>query len=237
MTKRIFGQPGFCIVPDIRRPAADKIAALGAYAVAVTGDSLGRRCIMDSAIKPLDPSMKLRGPAITVEVHPADNLMIHAALKLARPGDVLVVNARGDTQHGVWGEITTSVAARKKLGGLVIDGAVRDRLEIVESGFPVFCRAVAPLGGGKEGPGQVNLPVSCGGLAVNPGDVVVGDADGVLVIPADMLDVAIEGAEKKRVAEEKRLSAIRDGGDDEIYPSWLIPTLRAKGVLGEEETI
>lgn len=233
----MYGKPGFCIEPEITRPATALVEAISKFAVAVIGDGLGRQRIMDSGIKPLDPKVGLCGPAITVEVDPADNLMIHAALKLAKPGDVLVVNAHGDLNHGVWGEIMTSVAVRKKLGGLVIDGAVRDSLDIVACGFPVFSRAVCPLGGAKEGEGQVNLTISCGGVAVQPGDIVVGDADGVIVIPQAMAEQAIDKAAKKVAAEAKRLDAIRNGDASEIYPSWLIPTLRAKGVLGEGDDL
>lgn len=233
----MYGRPGLCIVPEIDRPSKDIIAAISQYAVAVIGDGLGRQRIMDSGIKPLDPRSTICGPAITVEVDPADNLMIHAALKLAKAGDVLVVNAHGDLNHGVWGEITTTVAARKKLGGLVIDGAVRDSQDIIKIGFPVFTRAVCPLGGAKEGDGQVNLPISCGGVAINPGDIVIGDADGVLVVPQAMAAQAIESAKKKLAVETKRLDAIRNGAESDIYPSWLIPTLCAKGVLGEGEDL
>jgi len=233
----MYGKPGLCIVPDFERPPQNVIAAIAQFAVAVIGDGLGRQRIMDSGIKPLDPKTLICGPALTVEVDPADNLMIHAALKIAKPGDVLVVNAHGDTNHGIWGEITTTVAMRKKLGGLVIDGAVRDSQEIIKIGFPVFTRAVCPLGGGKDGDGQVNMPIACGGVPVNPGDIILGDADGVLVLPAAMTDAAIAGARKKLAAEEKRLDTIRNGADSEIYPAWLIPALRAKGVLGEGEEI
>jgi len=233
----MYGKPGFCIEPEIRRPARETVDALSKFAVAVIGDGLGRQRIMDAGIKPLDPKVPLCGPAITIEVDPADNLMIHAALKLAKPGDVLVVNAHGDVNHGVWGEIMTSMAVRKKLGGLVIDGSVRDSLDVIACGLPVFSRGVCPLGGSKDGAGQVNLPISCGGVAVNPGDVVVGDADGVIVIPQALLAEAIDKATKKVAAEAKRLDSIRNGKESEIYPSWLIPTLRAKGILGENEDL
>lgn len=233
----MYGKPGLCIVTDVDRPEPAVLEAIGEFAVAVIGDGLGRQRIMDCGIKPLDPATTICGPAITVEVDPADNLMIHAALKLARPGDVLVVNAHGNVNHGVWGEIMTSVAVRKKLGGLVIDGAVRDSRDIVASGFPVFSRGVCPLGGGKEGDGQVNLPIACGGVPVNPGDIVLGDADGVIVIPKEMAATAIAAARKKHQTEAKRLETIRTGAESEIYPAWLIPTLRAKGVLGEADDL
>ncbi len=237
MTKKVIGKPGFCIVPEIERPPRHLIEELGVIPVAVIGDGMGRRSVMDSGIKPLDRSFHMCGTAITVEVHAGDNLMVHAAVKIAQEGDVIVVNARGNMENGIYGDILNTVAQRKKLAGFVVDGAVRDCVEIVKSGFPVFSRAVAPLGGGKEGPGQVNMPIICAGVVINPGDVIVGDGDGVAVIPADMLQAVLDAAKNKLAAEEIRIEAIKNGTMDEIYPSWLIPTLCAKGLLGEEETI
>jgi regulator of RNase E activity RraA len=235
--KKTYGQPGFCIVPEIDRVPKEIVDRLGQFQAAIIGDGMGRRGIMDHGIKPLNRESKMCGSAVTVETRAADNLMIHAALKIAQPGDVLIINTHGDLSAGIWGELTTRMAIRKGLAGLVMDGSVRDSLELAASGFPVFCRGVCPCGGGKEGPGQVNLPVSCGGVAVDPGDVVVGDADGVVVIPRETAKEAIDWAQQRVAAEEKRFTAI--GGDDleAIYPKWLIPTLRAKGVLGEDETL
>jgi len=237
MKKTYFGKPGFCIETEVERPAADLVRELAQYPVALLGDGLGRIQVMDAGIKPLLRSMQMCGSAITVEVHPADNLMVHVAMKIARKGDVIIINARGNIENGVYGDILNSVAKRKELGGIVIDGAVRDCVEIEKSGVPVFSRGICPLGGGKEGPGQVNVPISCGGVVVSPGDVIIGDGDGVVVVPKHLLQNALEGARKKLEAENKRLDTIASGKDEEIYPSWLIPTLRAKGILGESETI
>jgi 4-hydroxy-4-methyl-2-oxoglutarate aldolase len=237
MNKTYFGKPGFCIITEIERPADNIVHDLSQYPVAVLGDGMGRFSVMDSGIKPLSRTMHLCGPAITVEIHPADNLMVHAAMKIAQKGDIIVINARGNTENGIYGDILNSVARRKELGGIIIDGAIRDCVEIEKSEVPVFCRAISPLGGGKEGPGQVNIPVSCGATVVAPGDVVVGDGDGVVVIPSRFLQYALEGARSKTEAENKRLETIANGNDEDIYPSWLIPTLREKGILKESETI
>lgn len=237
METTYFGKPGFCIETKIERPEAEIVRELSKFPVALLGDGMGRFSVMDPGIKPLLKTVRMCGPAITVEIHPADNLMIHVAMKIAQKGDIIVVNARGNIRNGVYGDILNSVAKRKDLGGIIVDGAVRDSVEIKESGVPVFSRAVSPLGGGKEGPGQVNVTTSCGGVVVNPGDVVVGDGDGVVVIPAYMQQSALQGARKKIEAERKRLDSIANGSDDEIYPSWLIPTLREKGILKDTETI
>ncbi|MDQ3560838.1 MAG: RraA family protein [Pseudomonadota bacterium] len=234
---KVFGKPGFCMVAEIERPQADIVGRVGSFPVAILGDGLGRRAIMDAGIKPLDASLTMVGTAITVEVHPADNLMIHAALKIAREGDVLIVNAHGDLGHGIWGELTTQMAIRKKLAGIVIDGAVRDCRELATCGFPVFARGINPTGGGKDGPGQINLPTSCGGVAVLPGDIVVGDADGVIIVPARQAEEAIRLAEARIAAESKRMKAIKEGPVEGIYPDWLISTLRTSGVLAEGDEL
>jgi regulator of RNase E activity RraA len=235
--EKICGKPGFCIAPEIERPPREIIEELGQFSVAIIGDGMGRRGIMDHGIKALNRSARICGPAVTVETRAADNLMIHAALKVARGGDVIVVNAHGDLSAGIWGELTTRVALRKGLAGVVMDGAVRDSCELAASGFPVFCRGVCPCGGGKEGAGQVNLPISCGGVPVYPGDLIVGDADGVVVVPRALAAATVTEARKRVEIEQSRFAAI-DGDDLEaIYPPWLIPTLRAKGVLGQDEVL
>ncbi|MCH7917557.1 MAG: RraA family protein [Planctomycetes bacterium] len=236
-TRKIYGKPGFCIVKEIDRAPKKIIEQLGTFKSAIIGDGIGRRGVMDSGMKPLNPESSFAGSAITVETRVGDNLMVHAALKLAEPGDVLVVNSHGSLSNSCWGELTTRMSMRKGLAGLVLDGAVRDSRELISSGFPVFCRGVSPCGGGKEGTGQVNLPISCGGLVVNPGDVVVGDADGIVVVPQQLAQSAIGWAQGRVEAEQKRFAAIGGDDPDGIYPGWLIPTLRAKGVLGEDETL
>lgn len=235
--QNIYGKLGFCIVPEIERPPDETVAELGRFPVAIIGDGMGARGIMDGGIKPLNRDSRLCGPAVTVETRAADNLMIHAALKLAKAGDVLVVNGHGYLSAGIWGELTTRVAMRKGLAGIVIDGAVRDSCVLAASGFPVFCRGVCPCGGGKEGVGQVNLTISCAGVPVHPGDIVVGDADGVVVVPRASAGEALAGARQRLERERLRIAAIEGPDPEAIYPSWLIPTLRAKGVLGQDETI
>lgn len=232
---RVFGTPGNRIVTGVPHPSADLVTGLGQIPTAVIGDVMGRRAIMDGGITPLDRRMRIAGPAITVETRPGDNLMIHAALKIARPGDVLVIDGHGFRQAAVWGMLMTHSAIALKLGGLVIDGAIRDSQEIIDSGFNAFCRYVCAAGPHKDGPGQVNLPISCGGVAVQPGDIVVGDYDGIAVIPPQDAPGVIERGTKKIAAEQAREREIVDEGKH--HQSWLIPTLRAKGVLGPEETL
>lgn len=234
MVRGFVGKPGFGFVAEIRRPSREKIKAISVFPVALVGDGLGRRRVMDAGIKPLDSHSTFCGPAVTVEVRVGDNLMVHVALKLARAGDVVVINSHGSLSNGLWGAMTTKAALQKKLAGVVIDGSVRDALEIQELGLPVFCRGINPCGGGKEGPGVVNFPISCGGISVHPGDIILGDGDGVVVIPRDQLDEAIVLADQCREIEKRRLDGIDKGN---LYPEWLEPMLHEKGILSESEEL
>lgn len=232
-----YGKPGFCIVPEIERPPLELLEELVRFPVAVIGDAMGARGIMHHGIKPLCREATVCGPAITVETRSADNLMVHTALKLARAGDVIVVDAHGDLSAGIWGGLTTAMAMRKGLAGLVIDGAVRDSAELTASGFPVFTRGVCARGGGKEGPGQVNMPISCAGVPIQPGDAIVGDADGVVVVPRALLKETLASARNKMEKEALRMAAIQGEDPEGIYPPWLIPTLRERGVLPKDVSL
>lgn len=235
MNTKVHGQPGNCLVADITRPAPNDIAAFDGLPVAAIGDVMGRRAIMDAGIQPLTRAMRMSGPAVTVETRPGDNLMIHAALKVAQPGDILVINGHGYDQAAVWGMLMTHSAIALKMGGLVIDGALRDVVEIIDSGFPAFSRHVCAAGPHKDGPGQVNLPIVCGNVPVMPGDVVIGDGDGIVVVPRDSAADIAAAAKKKVAAETRREHEINEEGKH--HQSWLIPNLREKGVLGAEEEL
>lgn len=235
MENKVFGKPGFKMITGFIHPDSQLIKRLSSFTPAEIGDGIGRRGIMDAGIKPLENSTRLCGPALTVEVPPGDNLMIHAALKLLQPGDVLVINGHGDTAVALWGMNMTTTALMMKAGGLIVDGCIRDSNEIRNSGFPTFARGVNPAGPQKNGPGQINTPISCGGVPVHAGDVVVGDGDGVIVVPAELLEFAVKHGEAAAKKDQDRQHAIRD--TNQLHQSWLIPTLRAKGLLGETEEI
>jgi 4-hydroxy-4-methyl-2-oxoglutarate aldolase len=155
--------------------------------------------------------MRLAGPALTVQTYRADNLMLHVALELANPGDILVVDACGFPDTGLWGDLMTQMAKKKEIGGIVIDGGVRDSQAIIESGFPVFARAISPMGGFKVSPGSVNIPIACAGISVNPGDVVVGDADGVVIVPRDSARAILAAARKTAEKEYEIAKRIQEG--------------------------
>jgi 4-hydroxy-4-methyl-2-oxoglutarate aldolase len=226
------GVPGFCVAPHGATADRATIAALGEVPVAALGDVLGRRGIMDAGIKPLSDMTRIAGPALTVETRPGDNLMLHAALKIARPGDILVVNGHGYAEAAVWGMLMTHTAIAVQLGGLIIDGALRDRQEIVASGFAAYTRWICAAGPHKDGPGQVNLPVACGGVAVRSGDVIVGDADGIVVIAAEDAGFALHKGRAKVAAEDRRAREINEDGV--LHQGWLIPTLSKMGLFGTD---
>jgi len=179
--------------------------------VANIGDAMNRFNIMDKGINTINKlDVHMVGSAITVKVRDGDNLMIHKAANMAKPGDVLVIDAESG-QRGLWGELLTLWAINKKIAGVVIDGAVRDRQFIFENGFPVFSRYISPAGGDKNGPGEINFPVSCGGVSVTPGDIVVGDADGVVVIPKSNAELILKKVQKVIKKEEDIAEEVKSG--------------------------
>lgn len=184
----------------------DQLKRLG---TATIHEAQGQRGAVDPRIAPLDPSMRLAGPALTVDIRPGDNLMIHYALTKARPGDVLVVDAKAFVDAGPWGDVLTFAAQQIGIAGLVIDGAVRDASQIVEMGFPVFCRGLSIRGTNKHQPGKLNLPLILGGVAVRPGDIVVGDRDGLVIVAAEEVPEVIAASaarEQKEAQMRERLA-------------------------------
>ncbi len=234
MSDSISGFEGFQIERDVRRPDDAKVAELRKHPVALVGDAIGRRSIMHSAIKPLRSDWRLAGSAVTVEVRPCDNLMIHAALAISRPGDVLVIDAKGDLSCGLYGGVLNVIAKKMGLAGVIIDGAVRDSLELMDGEVPVFTRGISPCGGDKQGPGQVNRQISCGGVHVIPGDVVLGDADGIVVVASNMIDAAIQKTTKRDAVERDWVKSIERG---ELPMSFVIPELKKAGVLSSDEDL
>jgi 4-hydroxy-4-methyl-2-oxoglutarate aldolase len=219
---------------DFERVAPEIVKAAARIPPCIFADVAGRRGTMDGRIRALAPSMKVCGPAFTVEVRPGDNLMLHAAYCLARPGDVVVVDGKADTTSAITGGLMTNQAKAAGLAGLVVDAAVRDAEELRELGFPVFSVGTNPNGPTKFVPGRINHPISCGGVAVHPGDLIVGDADGVTVIPREEAASLIDLGVKKMAEESRRMEAIQAG---KLRPGWLDAALRAAGVLKEGESL
>lgn len=182
---------------DVTRVAPEIIARAATFQPAILADVQGRRGTMHGRIAALSPTMAFAGSALTVEVRPGDNLMIHAAMTLAKPGDVLVIDGKGDQTCALMGAIMINGCKQLGLAGVVIDGAVRDSTELRALGFPVFCVGTNPNGPTKAVSGRINHPISAGGVTVHAGDLVVGDADGVVVIARETAAGLFERAEKK----------------------------------------
>jgi 4-hydroxy-4-methyl-2-oxoglutarate aldolase len=189
----------------------DAVSKLRAFSSATVYEALGRVGAMDHAIKPLDRRSSVVGRAFTVDSVPGDNLAIHYGASLAASGDVLVVDAKAFVGAGPWGDVLSHYAMHRGIAGLIIDGAVRDSRAIVEMGFPVFCRAVCIAGTDKVNLGRVNEPIVCGGVMVRPGDVIIGDADGVAVVPQEMVCDAYKASAKREEAEADLREAIGHG--------------------------
>lgn len=218
------------IIKSIPRVSPEQVKAASGFQAAVLADVNGRRGTAHSRIRPLAPTMKVAGPAITVEVRPGDNLMIHAAIALARPGDVIVVDAKGDQTCALIGEIMVTLAEKIGIAGFVLDGPVRDFEALIAKGYPIFCYGTNPCGPTKKTPGRVNWPVSIGGTPVNPGDLVVADADGVTFVERDKVDSVLALAQRKSADEAARIEGIKAG--KQLSPAWL-----AKALVDAEVTI
>ena len=185
--------------------------ALRQLGAATIYEAQGAQGALDSGIKPSAPGMRLAGPALTVDTRPADNLMLHYAMLKARPGDVLVVDAKGFLEAGVWGDVFTEQAQRIGLAGLVIHGAVRDAAAMTEAGFPVFSRGLSIKGTGKHQPGRLNVTVTIGDVGIDPGDIVVGDQDGVVVVRRHEVDAVLLKSRQREEKEAQFRQQIRDG--------------------------
>ncbi len=222
------------IVRDIQRVSFDVVQQAAGFQAAILADVAGRRGTMHARVAPVHERMQLAGPAFTVEVRPGDNLMIHAAIALAQPGDILVIDGKGDQTAALMGTLMMSACKKLRLGGVIVDGAIRDKLELLELDFPVFSAGFNPAGPTKFVPGRINHPISCGGAVVNPGDLVVGDADGVVVIERAKAPAMLALAVKKVADEAARIEAIARG---DTASKWLPAALRAAGVLKEGEEL
>jgi 4-hydroxy-4-methyl-2-oxoglutarate aldolase len=220
---------------DFERVAADVVAKASAYAASILADVAGRRGTMDGRVAPLSPGMRVTGPAVTVEVRAGDNLMIHAAMAIARPGDVLVIDGKADRTCALMGSIMINACRKLGLAGVVLDASVRDTEELRALGFPVYAIGANPNGPTKNIPGRINWPISCGGVAVRAGDLIVGDADGVVVIEREKAESLLVPAEQKVLDEQARIAAITSGQG--VRPKWLDGALRAAGVLQDGETL
>jgi 4-hydroxy-4-methyl-2-oxoglutarate aldolase len=199
------------IVRSIRRPDAEIVRLLGDLGVATVHEAQGRTGLLRPYMRPIYPSAKASGPAVTVLCHPGDNLMIHAAIEVCKPGDILVVAPLSESTDGMFGELLGVSCRAHGVAGLIIDAGVRDTADLSGMQFPVWAKAVSAQGTVKATAGSVNVPIVCAGAVVNPGDVIVGDADGVVVVPRQAAAEIAKLGEQRRAKEEKSRERLAKG--------------------------
>jgi 4-hydroxy-4-methyl-2-oxoglutarate aldolase len=196
---------------DLKKNRSELLARVDYFSVATLYEAAGKRGAMDPYIKPIASGMRVCGPAVTVQTVPGDNLTLHMALRLLSEGEVLLVSTGGSMTAGIWGEVMTVAAMLREAAGLVTDGAVRDTMEIASKGFPVFAKGVTVKASTKQHVGLINHPVLCAGVWVTPGDIVVGDEDGVVVLPRSEVETILSAAQRREEAEEEIMQGIRQG--------------------------
>jgi RraA family protein len=209
-----------------KRPDARLVAELAQMVTPHLSDSMERLYAAGPQLRPMHKEGKLAGPAFTVKTAAGDNLLVHKALDTARPGDVIVVDAGGFLDNAIIGELMMSRARQRGVAGLVIWGAIRDSAEIGAGSYPVFAAGVTHRGPYKNGPGEINVPVVIGGMAVDPGDIIVGDADGLVAIPLRLADKILASAKAILAKETVAMKQIQDGTVDR---AWVDKALKEKG--------
>jgi RraA family protein len=221
---------GFRILQRTRKVDVETAHRFLALPVAVVSDAMSRMSAAGASLRPLHAGGQLSGPAFTVKTRPGDNLMVHKALKMLEPGDVLVVDAGGDLTNALVGELMLSHARAVGAAGVVINGAVRDLSWIKANEFPVFAAGVTHRGPYKDGPGEINVPVAFGGMVIEPGDLVLGDDDGLICVPYGQTDALFAAAEAKHAAESKTAANTLAGQLDQKL--WVDEALRKLGCEG-----
>ena len=217
---------GLQILKRKRQVTAQLVQAFKGLPVANISDCMARMSAGGSRLRPMHNGAAMAGPALTVKCRPGDNLMIHKALMLALPGDVIVVDAGGDLTNALFGEIMVATSVQIGLAGIVLNGAVRDSQEIARGAFPLYAAGVTHRGPFKDGPGEINVPIAIDGMVIEPGDLIVGDADGLLCVPYEQAEALLTATLQKMEAEKKMLADIAAGALD---TSWIDATLKRIG--------
>jgi RraA family protein len=218
--------PGFMIRTDFPRLPRDLIEQFREFETADVSDVLNRLYAMDGAIRNQTNDKVLLGTACTVKVYPGDNLMVHKALDIAKPGDIVVVDCSGAMSNAVLGDLVANKAVHRGIAGYVVDGLIRDLDGIKETGLPVYARGVTPFGPLHRGPGEINTPICCGGIVVNPGDIIKADTTGIAVIPRDFATEILGRllSSKARLAEY--VASVKRG---DFSNAWVDEQLRENG--------
>ena len=217
---------GFRILPRRRKVSAETAAKYRGVPLANISDSMARMSAGGPRLRPMHAGGPMAGPALTVRTRPGDNLMVHKALDLAEPGDVIVVDAGGDLTIAIIGELMAAHAIARGVAGMVIDGSVRDSATLRAQDFPVYAAGITHRGPYKDGPGEINAPIAIAGMVIEPGDLMLGDDDGVLCVPFDAVDGILAAAQAKQKAEATMLAEFEAGTNDRV---WVDETLRRLG--------
>jgi RraA family protein len=218
---------GFQICKRTRKVSADIVAKFRELPVANISDSMSRMTAAGAKLRPIHAGGVLAGPAFTVKTRPGDNLMVHKALDIAEPGDIVVVDGGGDLTNSLIGEMMTAHAQQRGIAGIVIYGAIRDYDTLHAGHYPVFAAGVTHRGPYKDGPGEINVPIAIDGMVIAPGDLVVGDGDGLVCVPYEQTAEVLKATEAKHAAELKQIEAIRAGKSDR---AWVDAALTRLGV-------
>jgi RraA family protein len=223
---------GLQILKRTRQVSPQQVEAFKGLPVANISDCMARMTAAGPRLRAMHKSGYLAGPALTVKCRPGDNLLIHKALSMAKAGDVIVVDAGGDLTNALFGEIMMATAVKIGVAGVVLNGAVRDSEEIAQGNFPLYAAGVTHRGPYKDGPGEVNVPIAIDGMVIHPGDLMVGDADGLLCVPYDSVEAVLAATRQKMEAEKKMLADIAAGRLD---TSWIDATLKRIGCNPEPQ--
>jgi len=219
---------GFRILERKKKVALDIAKEFLTLPVANVSDSMWRLTAGGSRLRPMHKSGQMAGPALTVKSRPGDNLMLHKAIDMAEPGDIIVCDAGGDLTNSLMGELMLAHAMKRGVGGFVLDGAVRDVEAFLDVNLPVFAAGVSHRGPYKDGPGEINVSVAIDGMVIEPGDLVIGDWDGVLSIPLDDVESILKKTNEKQAAEAVDMAKIEAGEWDR---SWVDKTLKDRGCI------
>ncbi|HLK50586.1 MAG TPA: 4-carboxy-4-hydroxy-2-oxoadipate aldolase/oxaloacetate decarboxylase [Bryobacteraceae bacterium] len=199
------------VIRRIQRPEADVIRVLGSAGTATVHEAQGRTGLLRPYMRPIYPAARVAGPAVTVSCQAGDNIMIHASIAVCQPGDVLVVVTTSESTDGMFGELLGVSCQAHGIAGLIIDAGVRDTTELTGMNFPVWAKAVSAQGTVKSTPGDVNIPVVCAGAMINPGDVIIADADGVVVVAREKAAEVAQASQQRLAKEEKTRQRLRSG--------------------------
>lgn len=220
---------GFAIHPRGRATSPAMVEAFRVLPVANVSDCMARMVAGGPRLTPRHKGGMLAGPALTVKTRPGDNLMIHKSIQLAKPGDVIVVDGGGDLTNALIGELMASSMIKAGIAGIVVHGAIRDAGWIAAHDFPVYAAGVTHRGPYKDGPGEINCPVALDGMVIHPGDLMLGDEDGLVCVPYDVLDEVLAATQAKHAAENRQMANILAGTHD---ASWVDASLKRLGCSG-----